>query len=85
MLAHIVFKSRCTSDTSPQEMQALRPQFDEKNRQIGMLLCDGVYLLQVLEGISRRITSVESLLRGRRSEPLDEVLNRYSGHERCFF
>lgn len=53
MLAHIVYKSRCRTGTSLRELEALRERFAHNNRAhdiTGVLLCDGVYFLQVLEG-----------------------------------
>ena len=53
MLAHIVYKSRCRTGTTEAELEALRERFAAHNRAheiTGVLLCDGVYFLQVLEG-----------------------------------
>jgi EAL domain-containing protein (putative c-di-GMP-specific phosphodiesterase class I) len=53
MLAHIVYKSRCQTPIGKQALEALRAQFDHNNQRLdvtGVLLCDGVYFLQVLEG-----------------------------------
>ena len=50
MLAHIVYKSRCRTGTSLRELEALRERFAHNNRAhdiTGVLLCDGVYFLQV--------------------------------------